>query len=69
MKLIQQLLKSRVHKKRQTDRQAGYLYNVYTTTNTEGITIQKKKSKFTLAHTFGASTGVVPRKQNRERLV
>ena len=22
-----------------------------------------------LAHTFGASTGVVPRKQNRERLV
>ena len=24
---------------------------------------------FSLAHTFGASTGVVPRKQNRERLV
>ena len=23
---------------------------------------------FSLAHTFGASTGVVPRKQNRERL-
>ena len=24
---------------------------------------------FSLAHTFGASTGVVPRKQNREKLV
>ena len=24
---------------------------------------------FSLAHTFGASTGVFPRKQNRERLV
>ena len=24
---------------------------------------------FSLAHTFGASTGIVPRKQNRERLV
>ena len=24
---------------------------------------------FSLAHTFGASTGVVPRKQNRKRLV
>ena len=24
---------------------------------------------FSLAHTFGTSTGVVPRKQNRERLV
>ena len=24
---------------------------------------------FSLAHIFGASTGVVPRKQNRERLV
>ena len=24
---------------------------------------------FSLAHTFGVSTGVVPRKQNRERLV
>ena len=24
---------------------------------------------FSLAHTFGASTSVVPRKQNRERLV
>ena len=24
---------------------------------------------FSLAHTFGASTGVVPRKQNQERLV
>ena len=24
---------------------------------------------FSLAHTFGSSTGVVPRKQNRERLV
>ena len=24
---------------------------------------------FSLAHTLGASTGVVPRKQNRERLV
>ena len=24
---------------------------------------------FSLVHTFGASTGVVPRKQNRERLV
>ena len=24
---------------------------------------------FSLAHTFGKSTGVVPRKQNRERLV
>ena len=24
---------------------------------------------FSMVHTFGASTGVVPRKQNRERLV
>ena len=24
---------------------------------------------FSLAHTFGTSTGVIPRKQNRERLV